>query len=128
MSTVIEGFISGDDLDLERDVLDVTITDPLVKAWLTIKTAPNVADPGTLQKVITTSQVAGTGHITQDGSVGNGDGVASLRFELTKTDTATLGHAIRYFYDVQVKTAGGKIKTPDKGTIQFLAGVTDATT
>lgn len=127
MSTVIEGFISGDDLDIERDVLDVTVTDPLVKAWLTIKTAPSVPDPGSLQKIITTTQVAGVGHIAQDGSAGNGDGVGSLRFELTKTETATLGHAIRYHYDVQVKSASTKIKTVDSGRIQFLPGVTDAT-
>lgn len=128
MTTVIEGYYAGDDLDIERDVQDVTVTDPLVKAWLTIKTAPGVADPGSLQKVITTSQVVGSGQISQDGSVGNGDGTGSLVFELTKTDTATLGYVIRYYYDVQVKTNSSKIKTVDKGTITFLPGITDATT
>ena len=129
MSTVIEGFISGDDLDIERDVLNVTVTDPLIKAWLTIKTAQSgIADPGTLQKIITTTASAGTGHIVQSGSAGNGDGTASLRFELTAANTAALGHAIRYFFDVQVKTGSGKIKTVDKGTILFDPGYTDATT
>lgn len=127
MSTVIEGFYAGDDLNLEHDVENVTTTDPLTKAWLTIKTAPAVPDPGTLQKIITTTPVAGTGHIAQDGSPSNGDGIASLRFELTKTDTASLGSSIKYHYDIQCKTAGGKIYTPEKGTIVFLQGVTDAT-
>ena len=127
MSTVIEGFYAGDDLNIEHDVENVTITDPLVKAWLTIKTSPSVADPGSLQKIITTTPVAGTGHIVQDGSQGNGDGTASLRFELTRTETATLGSSIKYHYDIQCKTQGAKIYTPEKGTIVFLRGVTDAT-
>ena len=128
MSTIIEGYVAGDDLDIERDVTDVTPTDPLVKAWLTIKTSPSVLDASaTIQKVITTSQVVGTGQIAQDGSVGNGDGVASLVMELTKADTALLGYAVRYVFDIQCKTNSGKIKTVDQGTILFSRGVTDAT-
>lgn len=128
MTTLIEGFIAGDDLDIERDVTGVTITDPLVKAWLTIKTSSSVADPGTIQKVITTSLVVGTGQITQDGSEEDGNGTASLLFQLTAANTTTLGTSIRYYYDVQVKTSSGKIYTADVGRIQMSVGYTDATT
>lgn len=128
MSTVIEGYFAGDDLNIERDVTNITETDPIVKAWLTIKTSPSVLDASaTLQKILSTTPVVGTGQITQDGSVGNGDGTASMRFELTAADTALLGSATRYFYDVQIKTNSGLISTPDFGRIQLLAGVTDAT-
>lgn len=128
MTTIIEGYIAGDDLDIERDVTGVTVSDPLVKAWLTIKTAPSVADPGTLQKVITTSLVVGTGQITQDGSEEDGNGVASLLVQLTAANTTTLGTTIRYFYDIQVKTSSGKVYTVEVGRIQMAVGYTDATT
>lgn len=129
MTTLIAGTIAGDDLDIERDVTGITVTDPLVKAWLTIKTSASILDASaTVQKVITTVQVIGTGQITQDGSAGNGNGTASMVFNLTAVDTALLGTTLRYFYDVQVKTSSGKIYTPDKGSIRFEHGYTDATT
>lgn len=134
MSTIIERdangkpYVAGDDMDIERDVGGISLTDPLIKAWLTIKASLGVADPGTLQKVITTSAVPGTGQIAQDGSTSNGDGTASIIFELTKTETATLGTAIRYYYDIQVKTQSGKIFTPEVGRLSLSPGITDATT
>ena len=129
MSTVIEGYIAGDDLDIERDVTGVTTTDPLVKAWLTIKTSPSVLDASaSLQKVITTSAVPGVGGIAQDGGVSNGDGTASMTFQLTAAETLALGTTIKYFYDVQVKSTSGKIYTPEQGRLTFLRGLTDATT
>ena len=128
MSIVIEGFYAGDDLNVEHDVQNVTPTDPIVKAWLTVKTAPSVLDASaSLQKIITTAQVTGTGQIMQDGSVGNGDGTASVQFELTATDTASLGSSVRYYFDIQVKANSGKIYTVETGRILFLAGITDAT-
>jgi hypothetical protein len=135
MSTVIERdtngkpLIAGDDIDVIRDVGEVTPTDPLVKAWLTIKTNPHVLDAAaTIQKVITTTLVAGTGHIVLDGGPTTGNGMASMFFNLRAVDTALIGSTVRYYFDIQVKTASGKISTPDEGTIRLTAGVTDATT
>ena len=127
MTTFIEGYVSGDDLQIERDVSGVDTADALVKAWLTIKTSASVADPGTIQKVITANAVQGTGQITEDGSALQGNGTASLVFQLTATDTALMGTSVRYYYDVQCKTAAGKIYTADIGKIQLSAGFTDAT-
>lgn len=127
-TTIISGYVAGDDLDLERDVTNVTPSDPLTKAWLTIKTSASVLDASaTLQKVITTAQVVGTGHITQDGSEENGNGTASLLFQLTAANTTTLGVTQRYYFDIQTKTNSGKIATVERGTIQFMQGYTDAT-
>ena len=135
MTTFIEGYVSWDDLQIERDVSGVDTSDALIKAWLTIKTSASVLDPGTLQKIITVNAVQGTGQITEDGSASQGNGTASLVFQLTAADTALLGYAQRYFYDVQVKTAAGRIYTytdPDTGQtagqIEFRRGYTDATT
>jgi len=135
MTTFIEGYVSGDDLQIERDIAGVDTADALIKAWLTIKTSASVLDPGTLQKIITVNAVQGTGQITEDGSESQGNGTATLIFQLTAAETTTLGSTLRYYYDVQVKTLNGKIYTytdPDTGQtagqIQFRRGYTDATT
>lgn len=127
MTTLIEGYVSGDDLDIQRDVTNVAPTDPLTKAWFTVKRFYGDAEPGVLQKVITTAQVVGTGQITQDGSENNGNGTASLLFELTAANTLALGTADTFHFDVQVKTAGGKLYTADTGRLELLAQVTEAT-
>jgi hypothetical protein len=58
------------------------------------------ADPGALQKIVTTANVAGTGQIEVDGST---TGIAIIRFDLTGTDTAGLSPQ-SYWFDVRVKT------------------------
>jgi hypothetical protein len=71
----------------------VTASDPLVLAWYTVKANISDADPGVLQKKVTTSNVAGTGQITADGSAA---GTATIRFDITSTDTtAPHGAGIR---------------------------------
>ena len=134
MSFLIEGFTAGDDLQIERDIPGVDPADPIVKAWLTIKAKLSDADPGALQKIITPAAVANVGQITLDGAESNGDGTATCVFQLTGAQTAALGTAIRYYYDIQAKSNLGKIYTsqdPETGEVvgrlQLLKGVTDAT-
>lgn len=132
----IENMVAGDDFDIERDITGVTVTDPLVKAWLTIKAKLTDNDAAAaLQKVITTSLVVGTGQITQDGSEEDGNGTGSLLFNITAANSTALGTSTRYYYDVQAKSASGKIYTahdPDTdevvGRMQLRQGATDATT
>jgi hypothetical protein len=127
--TIIENYFAGDDLQIEHDVTGVDTTDALIKAWLTIKTSASVLDASaTLQKIITVNAVQGTGQITENGSELQGNGTASLVFQLTAADTALLGSSMRYYYDIQVKTATGKIYTTTTGQIQLQRGYTDATT
>lgn len=98
----------------------------LTKAWLTIKTDKDDLDAAAdLQKEITISEVVGTGHIEDAGA----GGTATLRFDITGVETAALGYGRRYHYDIQVLDAGGPTSpdTIEMGTIQFLQGVTDAT-
>lgn len=125
---LIEDQYAGDDLQLEHDTTGVDTADPIVKAWLTFKTAKSVADPGSLQKVISVSAVQGVGQITEDGSELQGSGTASLVFQCTAAETAALGTAIRYVGDIQVKTASGKVYTSGEIRLLLLADVTDATT
>lgn len=126
--TIIEDRFAGDDLDIEHDASNVNTADPLIKAWLTIKTSASVLDASaSLQKIITTNPVQGVGQITEDGSALQGNGTASMVFQLTAAETATLGYTIAYFYDIQVKSASGKIYTTDTGNLRFKRGYTDAT-
>ncbi len=112
----IQGWYIGASFDVIRFVTGVPTTDAVTKAWLTIKNKSTDADPGILQKVITTTAVAGVGQVVQDGSVASGNGTAQLLFNLTTTDTATLG-AASYVYDVQIKLSSGKIFTSDTGAV-----------
>lgn len=94
--------------DYEYDAASRTVVgDGLVKAWLTLKPYPegvNVADgSATLQKAVTTSNVAGTGQITDDGAT---DGAAVIRFDLTAANTLSLGQR-DFAFDVKVKAASG---------------------
>jgi hypothetical protein len=128
MSAITDRF-AGDDLQVEHDVQGVETTDPLIKAWFTVKTSASILDASaSLQKVITTNPVQGTGAITEDGSELQGNGTASLVFQITAAETAVLGYALRYFYDIQVKTASGKIYTTAKDSLKLERGYTDATT
>lgn len=90
----------------------VTIT----KAWLTVKAAVADADPGLVQKAITTSDVPGTGQIENDGT---GDVDFVVRFDLTRADTlaiGTLAGGKRYF-DVQVLASDGNPYTAEIGVV-----------
>ena len=89
--------VEGDSLSIERTMNrrgggypDVQIADgvTLTRAWLTFKTAENgVADPGTVQKIITTADVPGVGHIENDGA---SDADPVLRFDMAAADTTAL--------------------------------------
>lgn len=127
MTTLIEGYVAGDDLDIQRDVTNVAPTDPVTKAWFTVKRFYGDAEPGVLQKIITTAQLVGTGQITQDGSENNGNGTASLLFQVSATETLALGTADDFHFDVQVLTSGGKKYTPDIGRLILVAQITEAT-
>lgn len=81
----------------------VNVGDGLVKAALTYKANLADADPGALQKIVTTSNVAGTGQITDDGST---DGQAVIRFDITGTNSLAMSTR-DYWFDVACKTASG---------------------
>ena len=118
----IENFVSGDDLQITRTITNVPSGGLLTKVWFTVKLLWSDTDTdAVIQKEITTSNVAGTGQITDDGA---GDQSAAVRFDLTDTDTAKLQKGLTFLYDIQVLTDGGAIYTPEIGTITAKQGVT----
>ncbi len=119
-SNRLSGFAEGDAITIRRTISRITsglaagVT--ITKAWMTCKTNKGDADPGLWQKAITTTDVPGTGQIENDGT---GDVNPILRFDLNPADTRRAGISAEpgLYYDVQVKTNGGAVYTPENGTL-----------
>ena len=126
LDSQIRDIVMGDDISLRRTIdfvlsgflTGVTITD----AWLTVKAKQADADPGLFQKAVTTTNVAGKGQIENDGT---GDVNMVVRFDLLPADTVAIDTLLRHF-DIQVKTNGGQIFTPESGGIAATRQVTNA--
>ncbi len=126
---VISGYVAGDKLNVRRIVSNIQTGRTLIKAWLTIKNVLTDADPGVIQKVITTAANPGTGQIIApgDGTGGQPIGTGDILFELTMTDTGTtLGPNKQFVFDVQLKFDNAEIATLSYGEIWLVRGVTDA--
>ncbi len=93
----------------------------VVSAKLTIKAAYGDADPGIFQKSITTSNVAGTGHVENTGASG---GVAIMRFDINAADTEAGSVDTRYSYDVKIVLDNGEVRVPVTGPYMTQAKVT----
>jgi hypothetical protein len=120
----ISGFTVGDDIEVYRTVT-IPAGQTLAKAWLTVKAdLADVDGVALVQKIITPVLSATDGIIADTGA----SGTAILRFFLSSDDTDNLGNPSRavmgYPYDIQVKTAAGKIGTVEIGTILGHAQVT----
>lgn len=129
-NATITGFAVGDDLLVRRTINRSASNLPtgvvIAQAWLTVKENESDADPGLVQKAITTSDVSGTGQIEEDGSAQSGDADPILRFDITDVDTRAIGNNHRW-YDIQVKTDTGAVYTGEKGEIWGVGDVTVST-
>ncbi len=122
LAVEITGFVVGDDLEIRRTVTELLA--PIEVAWLTVKHHPGQPDEeARLQKRITTTNVPGTGYITDTGGI---DIDGDLRFDLTQADTENL-RMRRYVHDIQIRLTSGMVYTIEKGTIQLEADVTKGT-
>jgi len=122
LAVEITGFVVGDDLEIRRTVTELLA--PIDVAWLTVKHHPGQPDEeARLQKRITTTNVPGTGYITDTGGI---DIDGDLRFDLTQADTENL-RMRRYVHDIQIRLTSGMVYTIEKGTIQLEADVTKGT-
>ena len=122
LAVEITGFVVGDDLEIQRTVTELLA--PIEVAWLTVKHHPGQPDEDArLQKRITTTNVPGTGYITNTGGL---DIDGDLRFDLTQADTANLGSR-KYVHDIQIRLTSGMVYTIEKGTVQLEADVTKGT-
>ena len=116
-----KGFTRGDVLTIRRRVYDVPSGRTVDEAWLTVKAAIADTDANaTFQKIITSSDVAGTGQIEASGS----DGTAILRFDLSNTNTTAMTADVRYFYDIQIRFDDSDIQTLENGEQVASAEIT----
>ena len=123
----IDDIVVGDDISIEVTIDFIDTGFPtgttIVNAWLTAKVNSFDADTGLFQKAVTTTDVPGTGQIEIDGT---GDVDMVVRFDLLPLDTTAIGIQLLRFFDVQVKTAGGKIYSPVSGFISGFREITQA--
>lgn len=121
----IKDFVAGDDLQITRTISNISSGASLAKVWFTVKSRQEDADvDAIIQKEITTTDVPGTGQITNAGSGTPPDRIATVRFDLLPADTLKLEGRAIYLYDIQVLTDGGAVYTPETGRITAKLGVT----
>lgn len=118
LSVVLSGYVVGDDLEIRRTITG--LPSPIAIAWLTVKRYSEQEDTdAAVEKMITTTDVPGTGRIVEAGGVGvDGD----LRFDLVPDDTRLLGSQ-SWIHDLQIKLDDGKIYTVEIGTIDLTIDV-----
>lgn len=122
----IDDLVAGDAIQITRTITGIPSGQLLTDAWLTVKEHPDDTDAAAVfQKAITTSEVAGTGQITENGS----GGTPAVRFDIKMADSLLLAPGRDYFYDIQVKTddATLNIYTPEAGRIRTVRSRTAAT-
>ena len=124
-SKIIGLFVVGDDVSIrrtiDRSVSGLTAGTTITEAWMTCKINAVDVDPGLFQKIITTTDVPGTGQIENNGT---GDVDIVVRFDLLPADTVAIGAVLIRQFDIQVLTNGGQIYTPERGEIKAVEQVT----
>ena len=116
-------FVIGDSKRIKRTYTDLPEGATVATAYLTIKKSGKQSDAQAIaQKAITTSATA-AGQITDALTTG---GSISLFFDLSKTGTAQFKEGIDYHYDIQVVLDTGEVHTLEMGIMQWINGVTSA--
>lgn len=111
---VINDFVAGDDLEIERGISSIPEGISIEKAWFMVKR--KFSDPDNkaiISKTITSINTIDVGWIEDVGT--DGDGL--IRFYLTQTDTAVLTPLSEYQYSIKLLLDNGKVNTPERGVI-----------
>jgi hypothetical protein len=120
---LLRGFVAGDDFDVERTITGIPAGRTLTKAWLTVKRLAADVDGSALLQLVITSSLTSAGQITDTGA----DGTGTVVFQVSAAQSAALGFALTYQYDIQLKFDNAEIATLERGSLQLEQGVTDAT-
>lgn len=118
----IRQFVVGDTWRIKRTYTGLETGVTISTVYLTIKTNQTDADPGLIQKSITTAATA-SGQITDASS---SDGQIGFYVDVSKTESATLTPEVEYYYDLQGIGSDGAVYTFEIGRIRPRRGVTDA--
>ena len=126
-STRLKPLVRGDDWTINCDVkldgspvaLDVTYS-----AWMTFKEHFSIADASAILQLKST----GAGGSDAEAAFINNPrtGVTNrIQFNATNAQTAAMPNRLRtLYYDIQLKTPSGAIKTLDRGTITMVVEMT----
>lgn len=115
------GFVRGDEFSIVRTIPGVPVGVTISGGYLTFKNALSDIDSAAIvQKVITTSNSDGTGHVTDTGA----DGTGAVRFDMAKADTLLFTAGQKYFFDIQVQLDSGDVFTLEIGITTFREQVT----
>lgn len=115
-----EGIIRGDQFSIRRTVTGIPSGVLISAALLTLKAT--ISGAALFSKSITSSNVAGTGHIESTGS----GGIGKLRFDILDDDTLLMTADTEYFFDIQVTLDNGDIITLETGKTSAKAEVGSA--
>lgn len=120
------GATLGDIASIRRTVNNLASGRTVTGAWLAVKVSLSDADASAIFAVknITTTNVAGTGQVEDDGTA---DGSAVIRFDLTNADTTAPTAGTIYYYSIKVKLDSGDELTLESGTCSWAAGAVKAT-
>ena len=117
-----EGLVRGDIISIRRTVNNIPVGDSISKAYLFVKAAYGDADGAAIfSKTVTTSNVAGTGQVEDDGTT---DLSGRIRFDLTNANTTAVTADTPYYYDIQILTTLGSVYTLEIGKATWMAQVT----
>lgn len=114
------GMVRGDTFSIRRHITRMPSGVTVSSAKLTFKASTADADPGLFQKSITSSNVAGTGHVENIGA----GGVATLRFDLVAADTNLATANANYYFDIRVTYSDGTVIALESGITQWREKVT----
>lgn len=125
LNSVLQNIVVGNAILITRTISNIDPTDGLLSAVMTVKRYPQDLDSSAIfRKTITTAQVPGQGQIVDTGATGDGNGLASVIFELTPTNTGRLVSQWSYVFDIECKTVAGAIYTAEEGLLIATGQVT----
>jgi hypothetical protein len=123
LNVKITGLVAGDTWKLVRTYSGLPTGVTIDKVYLTIKAAETDADPGVVQKSITSS-ATGAGQITDPTST---DGAIGFYVIVSAAESVLLTPDVYYYYDFQGIADDGAIYTFEVGKVKAKRGRTDAT-
>lgn len=123
LSDIIDNYVAGDDLCVIREISEIPSGNVLTNAWLTVRDLEDFSGSSIIVQLTITTTATSQGQITDNGA---GDGIATVRFDITKTQTRTIG-IVGYPFDIQIKLDDNRINTPVAGTIRAEAEITQVT-
>jgi hypothetical protein len=130
LSDNIAGEVLGDDWEVLKEITKIPDGQTVVKAWLTVKEVVDNDPSDTVvlfQKVITDAPTV-SGQITDVGTGTFPDRRAEVHFFILPANTFDWEDQAKFEWDIQLKLSSGRVKTPFRGKISGIKGVTNVTT